>query len=227
MRTQPRHHAFTLVELLTVLAIVGILMGLTVSSISSALQHARRSTATMSVKNIAHSIRAYSLDYGRYPAVAEASGPPENRLIIVGESAALATKGNAALFNTLRAIPTGENTGHVLNPRQQRYYNGAVAKSSRPPRGGFADGASFPSELAGCYLDPWGRQYTVVMDADGDEMLDLGSIYADLAGPSNIVRQNPAVISLAADGIRGTRENAGLSQKPGNSTPPDDIFSWR
>jgi len=227
MKRTTRLNAFTLIELLTVLAILGILMALVSSGIMNAVNHARRATATVAVKNIAHAVRAYSIDYGRYPAVAMPSGPDNNLFVIVGESEALATSGNAGLFNALRAIPSGANEGHALNPRRQRYFEGNPATSSRPPRGGFADGTLFPPELAGCYLDPWGWQYTVIMDADGDDSLSLGLIYADLAAPGNVLRQNPAVISLAADGIRGAKGYEGLLEKPGGMTPPDDLLSWR
>jgi prepilin-type N-terminal cleavage/methylation domain-containing protein len=227
MRTNTRLSAFTLIELLTVIAILGILMALVSSGVMSAVNHARRATAGVAVKNIAHAVRAYSIEYGKYPAVAEPLGPDGNRMIIVGEAEALATHGNAGLFNTLRAISAGVNEGHALNPRRQRYFEGNPATSSQPPRGGFADGTLFPPELAGCYLDPWGRQYTVIMDADDDDTLGLGLIYADLAAPGNVLRQNPAVLSLAADGIRGAKGYEGLLEKPGGVTPPDDLLSWR
>ena len=227
MRTTTRHCAFTLIELLTVISIIGILMSFIFAGSTAALTATRRAKAAAAVRNIAHSVRAYSLDYGKYPPVAAASGPDENQVIIVGEKAALATESNAGLFNVLRSIPIGKNENHALNPRRQRYYEDAVAKSSRPVRAGFADGTVFAPEIAGCYFDPWGWQYTIVMDADGDDTLDLGLLYSDLAGPGNVVRQNPAVLSLAADGIRGAKGYEGLSQKAGGSTPPDDLFSWR
>ena len=227
MKATTRLNAFTLIELLTVLAILGILMALISSGIMSALKHARRATAAVAVKNIAHAVRAYSIDYGKYPAVADPIGPDDNHVIIVGDSEARATTGNSGLFNSLRAIPSGVNEGHALNPRRQRYFEGNPARSSRPPRGGFADGTLFPPELIGCYLDPWGRQYTVIMDADGDDTLGLGLIYADLTNPGNALRQNPAVISLGSDGIRGAKGYEGLLEKPGGMTPPDDLLSWR
>jgi prepilin-type N-terminal cleavage/methylation domain-containing protein len=218
---------FTLLELLTVLAILGILLTLLVSSISNAIQQARKASAGAAVKNIAHATRAYLLDYGKYPAVAAPTGPDDSRIILVGEPESLATTSNADLFNTLRAIAVGKNENHKLNPRRQRYYEDRVAKNMKPPRGGFADGSLFPPELAGCYLDPWGRQYCIATDADGDDTLDLSPIFSDLTGPGNLVRQNPAVFCLGIDGIRGARGYEGLFQKPDGTTPPDDIVSWR
>jgi len=63
-RTFPRLHAFTLIELLIVIAIIGILMALLFPAVSSALNAARRAQARNDATQIANSCTAYETEYG-------------------------------------------------------------------------------------------------------------------------------------------------------------------
>jgi type II secretory pathway pseudopilin PulG len=210
-----------------VMAIIAILMGLLFAVIPGVMDGSRRASASASVRTVANALKAYQNDYGNLPQVASPQGPAENRYIAVGESAAHCTEKNSGLFNVLRARPLGVNEKHVLNRRQQSYFEDHAATSSKPPRGGFADGTAFPDELEGCYIDPWGAQYCIVMDADGDGGINMSDFYTDLANPRDVVRNTPAVFSLAKDGELGGKEYRGMFQKPKSTERPDDVVSWR
>jgi prepilin-type N-terminal cleavage/methylation domain-containing protein len=64
--SQPRN-AFTLIELLIVIAIIGILMSLLFPAVNSALDAARKAQAKNDVVQIATAITAYETEYGRLP----------------------------------------------------------------------------------------------------------------------------------------------------------------
>ena len=53
-------------------------------------------------------------------------------------------------------------------------------------RSGFFDktakGVTPEAELDGCLYDPWGLQYGVVLDQNGDARIDLDGFYNDFAG---------------------------------------------
>ena len=60
--------AFTLIELLIVIAIIAILMGLLFPAGQSAMNSAKKTTAKNQIVQIATAITAYEAEYGRLPA---------------------------------------------------------------------------------------------------------------------------------------------------------------
>lgn len=68
MRTpSARERSFTLIELLTVIAIIGILASLLLSAIAGARRYAKFSQAKTDIKNIQTAITAYYNEYGKLP----------------------------------------------------------------------------------------------------------------------------------------------------------------
>jgi general secretion pathway protein G len=65
---------FTLLELLVVLAILGLLAAIVAPRVISYLGSSRSKTAAIQVKNIAASLELYRLDAGRYPTAQEGLG---------------------------------------------------------------------------------------------------------------------------------------------------------
>ena len=65
---------FTLLELLVVLAILGLLAAIVAPRVISYLGSSRSKTASIQVKNIAASLELYRLDAGRYPTEQEGLG---------------------------------------------------------------------------------------------------------------------------------------------------------
>ncbi|MCC6511649.1 MAG: prepilin-type N-terminal cleavage/methylation domain-containing protein, partial [Pirellulaceae bacterium] len=69
MRRIPSHHrqAFTLVELLMVIAIIGILVGLAVPAVMMAVSGIRKKAFVMEVQTLANAVDQYKNKYGDYP----------------------------------------------------------------------------------------------------------------------------------------------------------------
>src|SRR5690349_14208151 len=59
--------AFTLTELLIVIAIIGILAGLIAAAAVNALRASRRAQTTLEIKNISGAIENFKNEYGAYP----------------------------------------------------------------------------------------------------------------------------------------------------------------
>jgi len=65
--TSGKQGGFTLVELLVVLAILGLLMGLVGPQVLKRLGGAKTDTAALQIKDLEQSLELYKLDVGRYP----------------------------------------------------------------------------------------------------------------------------------------------------------------
>jgi len=66
-RTQP-HAGFTLVELLVVLAILGLLAGLVGPQVMKFLGSSKTKTAALQIENLSSTLDLYRLEIGRYPS---------------------------------------------------------------------------------------------------------------------------------------------------------------
>ena len=223
-------HALTRIELLVGIAVIVILMALIPANFSCTKITARRAKAATVVKDIANACKNYAIEYGHFPAIEAAKGGSEkNRYLSFGDIPAGKCKvDNSQLFDVLRAIPRagGANAADVLNPNKQKYFEQPKAVDPKSPRDGFADGTTFPAAIQGQLFDPWGKQYCIILDADGDGVIDMKEFYSNLTGPQESVRLPIAVFSMSKDGIRGGKGYEGQFRKPNSNQPPDDEVSW-
>src|SRR6188768_3418921 len=102
-----RSFAFTLVELLTVIAIIAILMGLLFPVISIVKEQARKAEARTTCLGVVTAVKAYHTEYGKYPTGDEVA----NGDLKIGGT----TGDNAKLFFILRAKDAAGNVGHKYN----------------------------------------------------------------------------------------------------------------
>jgi len=232
------HAAFTLVELLVVIAIIGILMGLLLTAISGAKDAGRRSQAGTEVRNIASACKNYYTDYGKFPPYAAAEDPTGTpNYYSYGDTTAVGgncKRSNVDLFDILRAIDTNatsparvSNPLHALNKRQQKYYEGQVAKDPTTPRAGFADSTQFAAAVQGALFDPWGEQYCILLDATGNDTIDMSAAVKTFYSDVGVVRSSVVVFSLGKDGVRGNKGVSPVKLRPSATIPADDIVSFQ
>ncbi|MCE9610227.1 MAG: type II secretion system GspH family protein [Chthoniobacter sp.] len=213
-----RSNAFTLVELLTVIAIIAILMGLLFPALNNAKDQARKTEARSACMGILAAVKAYNTEYNKYPYPLTGTAPATAADVIAGDTTVGgAAGGNENLFNTLRAKSAGTNANHVLNPRRISFFEGKDATSATAPKGGFVTTGS----SAGAFFDPWGAQYCVAIDLDYDNQLTTLP-YTDFKTTTTYPQTGVGVYSLGKDGKLGV----GGKFKDG-STNSDDIISWQ
>jgi prepilin-type N-terminal cleavage/methylation domain-containing protein len=217
---QPRSRpqGFTLVELLTVIAIIAILMGLLFPAIGIVKEQARKADAKTTCTAIVAACKAYNTEYGKYP-VLNTTGTPAD--LWFGDTGAGAPKDNSALFSTLRAkiVATG---GADYNPRRIVFFEGKDASNPAAPKGGFA--ATGSSGIVGAFYDPWGTQYNVILDADYDNVITILP-YSDFATAAKGPQTGCVAFSFGKDAKLGSTSTSG-AYKSGSNTS-DDVISWQ
>ncbi|RYD69668.1 MAG: type II secretion system protein [Verrucomicrobiaceae bacterium] len=212
--------AFTLVELLTVIAIIAILMSILFPVIAAVKENARKVQAKNDVMGIVTAVKAYNTEYGKYPTVdtsKSSGGGNDDEEAAVGDPAADIDIKNNALFNTLRALPEGLNEKHKYNPRRVVFFEGKSVSNPVQPRAGFLEKGA--EDVKGCLYDPWGRQYNVVMDSNYDNMIKVKDYYSDVKEDES-PRVGVAAFSLGTDNKLGTNGDKKIQDA-------DDQVSWK
>ena len=229
---KPNTAAFTLIELLTVIAIIAILMGLLFPVLASAKNQARRQAAAVACRNTVSACKSYQTDYGKFPPVpaaltGTASTSGYYSFGDTGDGGGGCKVSNEQLFDILRSINRGPNASFALNKRQQKYFEMGKAKDASAPRDGFIDGSEFTGGTQGQLMDPWGKQYCVVLDAADAGTIDMSKFFSDLEGAPNLIRQSAVSFSMGIDGKRGGKGYKDRLRKPSSTEAPDDIVSWQ
>ena len=219
-RPSLRRRAFTLIELLTVIAIIAILMGLLFPVFGVVKEQARKAEARAACVAIVNAARHYNTEYGKYPVLGNATTASAPDLWY-GDTTLGAAKDNSGLFNTLRAKAVA--SGAVdYNPRKIVFFEGKDAKDPAAPKGGFSPTGG--SGIVGAFYDPWGAQYNVILDSDYDNVITTVP-HLDYKGATKGPQTGCVAFALGKDGIVGSSTTSG-NYKSG-STTSDDIVSWQ
>lgn len=152
-RTAAACRAFTLIELLIVIAIIAILAGLAFPAVQGALESGRKAQARNDLQQLVMAVRAFQLEYGRLPTV-DGSGE--------------FSTDNDKLMNVLRG--TADAGAQLqMNPRKIPFMEPKIAKTTK---GGLGPDGKF--------YDPWGTPYRVRLDEDYNNNID--NFYSSGAG---------------------------------------------
>lgn len=188
--------AFTLVELLTVIAIIGILAAMLMTAIPAAIKAAKVKKARLQVADIVNAIQSYDTDNGRFPlssaeqAFAGTNDFTTGALLPTGPIAFDDNSNVVAILMDLTVYPNGTptpNAGHQKNPKQLSYLNATMS--------GYDPATADPNPPAGVdnngtYRDPWGNPYIITMNTSYREQ---GT--ADILYSLQSVSQNPPASS--------------------------------
>jgi prepilin-type N-terminal cleavage/methylation domain-containing protein len=251
MKTMPIHsrrpHAgFTIVELLTVIAIIAILAAMLLPVLAAAKTHAKKVQARLEIEQIASAVLKYDSDYGRFPVssdVQKAAGTNDftyGGLFKTPSSGIFWPSSIPANYQTTNAeviailmdntnLANGVNAGHVKNPQQTKFLNAKLSgydpSQAGPPEGGV--------DINGVYRDPWGNPYVISLDLNYDGLCE------DAFYQSPIVSTNGfAGLVLAPDGnyayhgevmvwSAGPDGEVDPTKAATDSANKDNVISWQ
>jgi len=193
-----RKWKFTIIELLVVVAIIGVLMGMLLPAVTAVRQNARKTKAKSEINGIITAIKQYESTYGYFP-VNGACNPT-----------------TLANYRTLMEYLTnypgpGTSTAaasFVANPRAVRFLDAPSTYGYN--KGSRTDNSDSDARATenGDYADPWGSFYQIYVDTDYD-----GVVNTDIdTGLNGTV----FVYSLGPDKKKGT-----------TATNKDNIYCWK
>ena len=184
---------FTLVELLTVIAIIGILAAMLLPVLAAVKKHAQVVKAKKEAGDILIAIEGYDQAYGRFPVSSAAqaaasasvngnkdftyggffSSPSQPGGIYTVQTPGLYLTNSEVIAILMditnypgTTVPT-INNGHVKNPQQTKFLNQTMVSDTTSPGIG--------TDLV--YRDPWGHPYVISMDLNYDDQC-MDAFYA-------------------------------------------------
>jgi prepilin-type N-terminal cleavage/methylation domain-containing protein len=229
---------FTLVEMLVVIAIIGILASILLPVFHSVVDRAKRAKAKTEATSLAQAIEGYDSAYGRFPVSTNA----QNTATAAGSDYTYGGTGRdaggnvtwtlgtmtndevIAILMDLQTYPGGGNTinyNHVKNPQQTIFLNAHMSGDTSSPGVG--------TDLV--YRDPWGNPYIITMDLNYDENCE-DAFYKMPAVATNY----PSGLILQSDGNYAARTKVmvwssgpdGKIDSTGTTTAnKDNVLSWQ
>ena len=215
-----------------VLLIMILLFSLIFTAGAGMFERARKVQAKNDVTQLVTVVNAYYTEYGKYP-VTVTDGTKD---AFFGSGAApagcLSYTTNDKLLNVLRYYTGGSDSANVtlLNPRQIVFISPRSAQTGTLPRGGISQTAG----TVGQYMDPWGSQYTVIIDTTYDNQIGTTNPYSDTDGSAGAspLLQGVIVYSFGKNGALGGGPGASSlfvaeSGSVGKFKGSSDILSWQ
>jgi hypothetical protein len=188
----------------------------------------RKLVAKRMCNQLTVAINAYHQEYGEWPPFLARPKAGQAKDFCVGDRTMGAPFRTNEILFPLLGLSKGSNAENAANPQKIVFFESRSATFSRDgkPRDGLVgrgpNGQLPPPEFECCIYDPWGPEYGIVIDSNGDGRLDLTGIYNNLTGEAS-PRKEVGVFSMGKDGTLGT--NGDRMYRKG-VVPPDDIASW-
>ena len=150
-----RGSSFTVIELIAVLAVLGVLLAIALASADAVGERSKIGTARAELAVLAQALESYRAQFGDYPQTGgfAAQGPA----VLAGDPIAPASA-EAKLFNALfgklgpQLWPLTDTTGGAVVGRA--FIDAGRHRLERPE-----DWPTPAAEAANALLDPWGRRY--------------------------------------------------------------------
>ncbi len=224
--------AFTLIELITVIAIIGVLAGITFGVVRGVGEQAKVNRATSELAVLSAALEEYKRYYGDYPWVGGDTSP--NQILTKVDDRNFSPNENDRAYNFCRAMGGRVGPKHDIVKRQIDAGGTMVAKYNRS----FVDFALFNMErplkdipdpltdnampepaasptqvdpdFANAFLDPWGHRYLYY--------------YKDIGSAATWKRPGYVLYSAGPDGKATFPTNAGV-MPPTTGEDADNIYA--
>ena len=215
---------FTLVEILVVIAVIGILASLILPAVTGANQQTMRLKAKADVSNIMSAIVKYESTYGKLPVLMDGNEPNDDYFEDnnAGKLGRLTKEGYYALVQSLSGVDLSDENELGLDDKYieindtsktDKWQTGARAMN--PRKTPFLDVPSdFPKNG---FVDPWGNEYVIILDYEIDPLHTEYEGTDIKVSPYDKIIEHPALSADDGNEINGISENNGFLKLAGSS----------
>lgn len=186
--------AFTLLELLVVISIIGLLAGMVFTGATSVIRRAERTGAENTAHNLRTAISTYFTEYRKFPVRPNVT---EGQIIL----------SDASLMNVLLGSDPEALQGG-LNPRRIAFFTGKQARRGGQQPGDeseFRKGVRLQSDGTGVLIDPYNNFFRIVMDLDFNNRVQK-PIW-DTTNDANVLPETILIWSKGRDNIEAGAGN--------------------
>ena len=217
-----QRHNFTLTEVLTVIAIIGILAAITAPVVIMSRDRGRVAQAQGDITAITTALKQLEADYHKVIGTGNKFGNTDTGITVTSEVATVTGNGYDAMIAELSA-PKNSGLTVSVNKRKKIYLD---PKKEFDPSQDYnaVDASNNIDNKAALYRDPWGNPYVVYIKVTRDEQLAI-------PGTSKTIPGNFAAYSFGPNGTDDKGCNADLencinSDDSSNHRDHDDVASW-
>jgi len=203
-----KNRLFTLVELLTVIAVIAILAGIAIPVIVGMQSKGRETSARADMNAIKMALTQFKADYSIFPVTSAT-----DTLYHAGFSTAVDDANIDTLISHLTLIQPTPGTNDVpqdytstVNKKKRKYLD-APAK---PVTALFAVNSLTRGFMK---LDPWGRRYNIALDTDFNKKIELTTTFLGTGSTAETIVGDIAIYSY------GTAEDDGDTEA--------FLYSWK
>ena len=205
-------HNFTLTEVLTVIAIIGILAAITTPVVIMSRDRGRVAQAQGDISAIITALKQMEADYHKVLGKDNKIG---GKSVTVASD--IATVNGDAYDAMIAELSVPKNTGLTVsvNKRKKIYLD---------PKKEFDPSAAYTGQTAALYRDPWGNPYVVYIKVTRDEQLAIPDTSKTI--PGNFAAYSWGPNGTDDKGCNADLENCIKTGDTSNHRDHDDVASW-
>jgi len=208
----PERKGFTLMELLTVIAIIGILAGILIPVIGSARDNANKVKSKTQFNNYANALIQYRAEYGYWPPFITSSVGSSDGVIELHGSADATSRSSTGTDFEMALTGRDPSTGNVTTSVREQNRKAAAFLSISDSERRVGDGSNRP------IVDAFGNaRIRIAVDGDNDGRIDRSV----LTGPMDSQAQNDAEIPTG-----GLETKVAVFTLESDYPEGKNVFSW-